>query len=121
MQRELGRKVINELKNDKNTPIEFLDLHLTEITLYNCWGSAPKVELAQFFVLNASVLKLMMFDVKLGQGDTWFASQRRVLKLSHKASAEAEFHFQDIGMNVISHVNFIHDFSMPDPFAKAMG
>src|SRR3954464_9935299 len=46
-----------------NDLIECLDLHLTEIDLIDYRGSTSEIKLARFFVLEASVLKVMRFDV----------------------------------------------------------
>ena len=43
--------------------IECLDLHLTEIDLIDYRGSTSEIKLARFFVLEASVLKVMRFGV----------------------------------------------------------
>ena len=46
-----------------NNLIECLDLHLTEIDLIDYRGSTSEIKLARFFVLEASVLKVMRFGV----------------------------------------------------------
>ena len=55
-----------------------------------------------FFVLNASAPKLMRLGVDEETCDGWLTSNRKQLKLRHKASAEAEFHFKDIVIDLIS-------------------
>ena len=109
----------NGLQYDRNDPIECLDLHLKEITLNDYRGTPPKVKFAKFFVLNARALKVMRFDVDT-EKVSWICTQRRRLGLEDKASAEAQFHFKDIGMNLMDNVHFIHDLSVADPFAKSM-
>ena len=42
-----------------NNLIECLDRHLTEIDLIDYRGSTSEIKLARFFVLEASVLKVM--------------------------------------------------------------
>ena len=51
-------------------------------------------------------------------GDGWITSIRKQLKPRHKASAEAEFHFKDIIIHLMSNVNLVHDFL--DPFAESL-
>ena len=71
-----------------NNLIECLDLHLTEIDLINYRGSTSEIKLARFFVLEASVLKVMRFGI------LWRADHRKRLSLNDKVSAEAEFVFE---------------------------
>ena len=101
-----------------NNPIECLDRHLTEITLNDYGGTGPEVKFAKFFVLNARALKLMRLGVDEDKGDGWLIRIWKELKLRHKASAEAEIHFEDIVIDLMSNVNLIHDFS--DPFAESL-
>ena len=49
-----------------NNHIECLDLHLIEIDLIDYRGSTSEIKLARFFVLEASVLKVMIWR-SLGQ------------------------------------------------------
>ena len=93
------------LQYDTNNPIECLDLHLKEIILNYYQGTSPEVKFAKFFVLNASALKLMRLGVDEDTGDGWLTSIRKQLKLRHKASTEAEFHFKDIVVVLMSNVN----------------
>ena len=117
-----GRTVKNVLQYDTNNPIECLDLHLKEITLNDYRGTPPEVKFAKFFVLNARALKVMRFDVNT-EKVSWICTQHRRIRLEDKASAEAQFHFKDIGMNCVcmDNVHFIHNLSVADPFAKSMG
>ena len=50
-----------------NNLIKYLDLHLTEIDLIVYRGSTSKIKLTRFFVLEASVLKVMRFGILLGK------------------------------------------------------
>ena len=76
-----------------NNLIECLILHLTEIDLIDYQGSTSKIKLARFFVLEASVLKVMRFGV-LWRKIEWCADHRKRLSLNGKVSAEAEFVFE---------------------------
>ena len=76
-----------------NNHIECLDLHLSEITLNSYRGSTSEVKLARFFVLEASVLKVMRFGI-LWRNNEWRADHRKRLSLNDKDSAEAEFVFE---------------------------
>ena len=84
-----------EVKNvlHYNNLIECLDLHLTEIDLIDYRGSTSEIKLARFFVLEASVLKVMRFGV-LWRNNEWRADHRKRLSLNDKVSAEAEFVFE---------------------------
>ena len=73
-----------------NNLIECLDLHLTEIDLIDYRGSTSQIKLARFFVLEASVLKVMRFGV-LWINNEWRADHRKSLSLNDKVSAEADF------------------------------
>ena len=46
-----------------NNLIECLDLHLIEMDLIDYRGNTCEIKLARFFVLEASVLKVMRFGV----------------------------------------------------------
>ena len=76
-----------------NNLIECLDLHLTEIDLIDYRGSTSEIKLVKFFVLEASVLKVMRFGV-LWRNNEWRPDHRKHLSLTDKVSAEAEFVFE---------------------------
>lgn len=76
-----------------NNLVECLDLHLTEIDLIDYRGSTSEIKLARFFVLEASVLKVMRFGV-LWRNNEWRADHRKRLSLNDKVSTEAEFVFK---------------------------
>ena len=67
-----------------NNLIECLDLHLTEIALIDYRGSTSEIKLARFFVLEASVLKVMRFGV-LWRNKEWRADHRKRLSLKTKS------------------------------------
>ena len=69
-----------------NNLIECLDLHLTEI-------GTSEIKLARFFVLEASVLKVMRFGI-LWRNNEWHADHCKHLSLNDKVSADAEFVFE---------------------------
>ena len=75
-----------------NNLIKCLDVHLTEIDLIDYRGSTSEIILARFFVLEASVLKVMRFGVLWH--NEWRADHRKRLSLNDKVSAEAEFVFE---------------------------
>ena len=105
-----------------NNPIECLDLHLLEITLNSYRGTLPEIIFARFFVVRASVLKVMRFALHLSRKTEWLADQRRRIRQNGKASAEAEFHFgRSVDRVIGSHyVKPIHDLSVADPFAEML-
>ena len=49
--------------------------------------------MARFFILEASVLKVMRFGILL-RNNEWRADHRKRLRLNDKVSAEAEFVFE---------------------------
>ena len=105
-----------------NNHIECLDLHLSEITLNSYRGTLPEIIFARFFVVRASVLKVMRFALHLSRKPEWFADQCRWLRQNGKGSAEAEFHFGSSVDKVIGshYVKPIHDLSVADPFAEML-
>ena len=76
-----------------NNLIECLDLPLTEIDLIDYRGSTSEIKLARFFVLEASLLKVMRFGV-LWRNNEWRVDHRKHLSLNDKVSAEDEFVFE---------------------------
>ena len=76
-----------------NNIIKCLDLHLTEIDLIDYRGSTSEIKLARFFVVEASVFKVMRFGV-LWRNHEWRADHHKRLSLNDKVSAEAEFVFE---------------------------
>ena len=76
-----------------NNLIECLVLQLTEIDSIDHRGSTSEIKLVRFFVLGASVLKVLRFGV-LWRNNEWRADHRKRLSLNDKVSAEAEFVFE---------------------------
>ena len=76
-----------------NNLIECLDLHLTEIDSIDYRGSTSEIKLARFFVLEASVIKVMRFGI-LWRNNEWRADHHKRLSLNDKVFAEAEFVFE---------------------------
>ena len=105
-----------------NNPIECLDLHLSEITLNSYRGTLLEIIFARFFVVRASVLKIMRFSLHLLCKKEWFADQLRRLGQNGKGSAEAQFHFVNSTDRLFRspYVNPIHDMSVADPFAEIL-
>ena len=62
-----------------NNHVEFLDLHLLEITLNSYGGTLPEIIFVRFFVLIARVLKEMRFALHLFRKNEWFVDQRQRL------------------------------------------
>ena len=105
-----------------NNPIEYLDLHLIEITLNEYQGATPEIKFARFFVQKESVLKVMGFVVYLVRTSEWFANLHKRLQLNEKCSAEAEFQFVTSCDRLFGSycIKPLHDFSVTDPFAEIM-
>ncbi|CAD6226306.1 unnamed protein product [Miscanthus lutarioriparius] len=75
-------------------PIECLESHLRQVVVMKYWGMRPDVDFAKFFVLNAKVLKKMVFGCINNCNDNWMANQHRRLQLDNKASQGAESKFR---------------------------
>ena len=75
---------------------------------------------AKFFDMNANVLKVIRFNIDADKGDRWCRRKLKPFQQVELASVEVQFHFNDIGMNLIDNVHLIHDLSVLDPFAKSM-
>ena len=56
-------------------------------------GSTSEIKLARFFVLEASVLKVMRFGVPWHNNE-WHTDHHKYLSLNDKVSAEAKFVFE---------------------------
>ncbi|WVZ62760.1 hypothetical protein U9M48_012465 [Paspalum notatum var. saurae] len=76
-------------------PIACLDLHLKKVVInnYRGWWSYD-ADFATFFVLNAKVLREMIFITSDNCDDKWMAKQHRRLQLNNKASPGALFTFE---------------------------
>ena len=57
MQSTVDKKMKHVLQYNSNDPIECLEIHLREIYLNDYRGITPDINFANFFVLNARVLK----------------------------------------------------------------
>ena len=103
-----------------NNHVEWLDLHLSEITLNSYRGTLLEIIFVGFFVVRARVLKVMRFALHLFRKNEWSIDQRRGLRQNGVGSKNAEFHFGTSDDRVIGshHFNPIHEFSVADPFAK---
>jgi hypothetical protein len=83
-------------------PIECRELHLKKVVINGYRGMKPDVEFAKFFVLNAKVLRKMIFGLANHCKDKWVANQRTRLQLDNKASRGAQFAFERDGSMSIS-------------------
>ena len=103
-----------------NNHVEFLDLHLSKITLNSYRGTLPEIIFAMFFVLRARVLKEMRFALHLFRKNDWFVDQRRRMRQNGVGSKNVEFYFgtSDDQVTGSHRVNPIDDFLVDDPFAK---
>ena len=106
-------------------PIECLEFHLREVSLNGYRGRRPDINFANFFVLNARVIKVMRFGIKFTHNDRCWASQHKWLQLDNKGSAEAHFEFRPLPIS-FDRFDFqgierriIHDLSVADPFAAS--
>jgi len=80
-------------------------------------GMRPDVDFAKFFVLNAKVLKKMVFGSENSRNDKWMANQHRRLQLDNRASQGAQFEFiSDSCLIPPMYKKHTHDLWMDDPF-----
>lgn len=86
-------KMKHVLQYNSHDPIECLEIHLREIYLNDYRGITPDINFANFFVLNARVLKVMRFAIRNCHKNEWWVSQRKRLLVKKKGSAEAAFEF----------------------------
>ncbi|KAJ1288901.1 hypothetical protein BS78_02G123700 [Paspalum vaginatum] len=115
-----------DMKNKRSynplDPIECLETHLTEVVLYNYWGMRPDVDFAKFIILNAKVLKKMLFGAFNNGNAKWMASQRRRLQLDNRAAKDARFIFKrDRLYGFTRSDGDTHDLRMDDPFRSYLG
>uniref|UniRef100_M8BYL6 Uncharacterized protein n=1 Tax=Aegilops tauschii TaxID=37682 RepID=M8BYL6_AEGTA len=81
----------NVRKYDPLDPIECLELHLKKVVLKNYDGNRTQViHFAQFFVLNAKVLKEMEIGVVNRCNSKWMRFQRKRLQVENRASRDAQ-------------------------------
>ncbi|CAD6226035.1 unnamed protein product [Miscanthus lutarioriparius] len=109
-----GRK--NKWSYNPLDPIECLESHLRQVVVMKYWGMRPDVDLAKFFVLNAKVLKKMVFGCISSCNDKWMANQRRRLQLNNRASQGARFKFKRSAYSTFACNSHTHDLWKDDPF-----
>ena len=83
-------------------------------------GIRAQVNFATFFILNAKVLELMIFEVNAGDYTRGFlAEQRKELLLEKRASRGARFCFQTRGLlRRYSEIDNVRDLDLIDPFVS---
>ena len=79
LQSELDMDVKNVLQYDPLYPIDCLEVHLREISLNDYRGKKPDIDFANFFVLNARMLKVMRFGIIYSHIDKWWVTQCKQL------------------------------------------
>lgn len=103
----------NVRKYDPLDPIECLELHLKKVVLRNYDGNRTQViHFAQFFVLNAKVLKEMEIGVVNSCNNKWMRFQRKRLRVEHRASRHAQIELKRDTKKSFK----CHGFSKADPF-----
>ncbi|CAD6220200.1 unnamed protein product [Miscanthus lutarioriparius] len=115
------RSVSNLQKSRKNkrsyNPLDPIEcVHLRQVVMIYYQGMRPDVDFAKFFVLNAKVLKKMVFGSENSRNDKWMANQHRRLQLDNRASQGAQLEFIS-GSCLISpmYKKHTHDLWMDDP------
>ncbi|KAJ1288274.1 hypothetical protein BS78_02G078200 [Paspalum vaginatum] len=91
----LKKSMKNAMSYNRLDPIACLELHLKKVVINNYCGRWPDdVGFAKFFVLNAKVLREMIFITSDNCDDKWMANQHIRLQLNNKASSGALFTFE---------------------------
>jgi hypothetical protein len=107
----------NARKYDPLDPIECLELHLQKVVLKNYDGTkSPSIDFANFFVLNAKVLKEMKITLPYQRQHKWFADQHGMLRIKDRASRDAQIELEYGSKVDFTHNKNTHDLSMDDPF-----
>ncbi|KAF8713909.1 hypothetical protein HU200_027890 [Digitaria exilis] len=102
-----------------------LDIRLRKIMLANYQGSDQlHINLAKFFVINASKLESMTLELRLGDvaNKAWITRQRRLLQIEKRASRCARFDFVSspiLPSSLLSKDNQVHDMSICHPFQRS--
>uniref|UniRef100_A0ACD5TXX1 Uncharacterized protein n=1 Tax=Avena sativa TaxID=4498 RepID=A0ACD5TXX1_AVESA len=111
-------KNVRSRRYDPLDPVKCLETHLRVLVLENYEGSEEGVGFAKFFVLNAKVVKEILFRVNEKIDKKWMADQHRMLGLETKASQDAQFIFRKRSY-FNKYFDFdIHDLSVADPFER---
>ncbi|CAL5091919.1 unnamed protein product [Urochloa decumbens] len=111
----------NALYDKYQKPIGTLDIHLRKIVLAYFQDKRSHINFAKFFVMNASKLESMTFQLKLGNvgDDLWIRRQKWLLRVEKRASRSARFDFVSrIGSISLSPAKQVHDMSILDPFQR---
>jgi hypothetical protein len=95
-----------------------LDIRLKIIGLGSYQGIESQVDFVTFFVLNASVLELMIVHVSPQDYYHGFAAEQfRKLEFENRASRGAQIHFTtDKCLRGVSEINHVRDLDLTDPF-----
>ncbi|TVU11804.1 hypothetical protein EJB05_45408, partial [Eragrostis curvula] len=100
--------------------IKCLDMRLKTIVLKNYRGTKSQLSFASFFVLNAKLLELMVFEGEVYKDDQIsIAEQHRLLQLEKRASIGARFSFtagRRCRHNILPHIKHVSDLSITNPF-----
>jgi hypothetical protein len=110
---KVGMKKVR--RYDPLDPIKCLETHLKVLVLKNYQGDEEEVDFVRFFVLNAKVVKEILFGVNENINKKWVADQHMLLGVKNKASRDAQFIFKS-GCSYFSDYLNAHDLSVADPF-----
>jgi hypothetical protein len=119
IQSHLQKSRKNKRSYNPLDPVECLESHLRQVVVMNYCGMRPDVDFSKFFVLNAKVLKKMVFGSLNNCSDKWVANQHRRLQLDNKASQAAQLKFvRGSCLTSLTHSRRTHDLWMDDPFDR---
>ncbi|CAM0953779.1 unnamed protein product [Alopecurus aequalis] len=115
-----GEDMNNVLKYNPLHPVECLELHLKKVVLKNftCY-KRPFIDFANFFILNAKVLKEMEIRARriCGQG---MGCQCTQLQVENRASLDAHIELKFDREDKTMNHGHTHDLSVVDPFEKSL-
>ncbi|GJN12091.1 hypothetical protein PR202_ga30338 [Eleusine coracana subsp. coracana] len=97
--------------------IHCLGQHLHKIVIRGYQGRQADIDFANFFLVNARMLRIMKIIAPRMISDKWIANQRKSLLLDYKASKDAEIHFTYCYLRTeMDCRKRTHDLSVSDPF-----
>jgi hypothetical protein len=106
---------------DPLDPIECFEFHLKKVVLKNYDSDKkPCIDFANFFILNAKVLKEMEIGVLNELGDKRMCYQRRKLQVENRASQGARIELRSSRYAIPVNHGHTHDLSLTDPFEKSL-
>nr|XP_051210191.1 uncharacterized protein LOC127327459 [Lolium perenne] len=116
-----GNDMNNVRKYDPANPIECFELHLKKVVLKNYDADKKAcIDFANFFILNAKVLKEMEIGILKEQTDQWMYYHGTKLQVENRASRDARVKLGRDRYAIPGNHGHTHDLSLADPFEKSL-